>query len=76
MMSQNKRNSSELDLQGYEKDWSRLEGFIESTYQNSKPFCVYPTLMIFDDHDVTDDWNLSADLGVSHLWPQHDETHD
>lgn len=44
----------------------RQESEAIDAFQNGLPQCArlmahLPSLMIFDDHDVTDDWNLSAD---------------
>ncbi|BBN81885.1 hypothetical protein PA25_18700 [Pseudoalteromonas sp. A25] len=37
-----------------------LEQFIEDLPKAQRLFANVPTLMMFDDHDVTDDWNLTA----------------
>ena len=37
-----------------------LQGFCRDLPQAARLFAHVQTLMIFDDHDVTDDWNLSA----------------
>lgn len=37
-----------------------LRGFCQDLPQAARLFAHVQTLMIFDDHDVTDDWNLSA----------------
>ncbi|QTH64324.1 hypothetical protein J1N51_02230 [Psychrosphaera ytuae] len=49
----------------YDKDWQNLRGFISTLPDFELTLANIPTLMIFDDHDVTDDWNLSAD------WEEH-----
>ena len=49
----------------YDKEWQILQGFIDSLPHFEKLLANTPTLMIFDDHDVTDDWNLTAD------WEKH-----
>lgn len=49
----------------YRKDWIALQGFIETLPDFEYTLGNVPTLMIFDDHDVTDDWNLSVD------WEEH-----
>lgn len=41
-----------------------ISGFIEGLPQVQRLLAHIPTYMIFDDHDVTDDWNLTA------LWEQ------
>ncbi|QTP54135.1 alkaline phosphatase family protein [Billgrantia sulfidoxydans] len=38
-----------------------LERFVEGLPACSRLLAHLPSLMIFDDHDVTDDWNLTAD---------------
>lgn len=49
----------------YDQEWQILKGFVDSLPHFEKMLANTPTLMIFDDHDVTDDWNLTAD------WEQH-----
>lgn len=49
----------------YDSEWLILKGFIDSLPYFEKMLANTPTLMIFDDHDVTDDWNLTAD------WEKH-----
>ena len=44
----------------YLAEREQLEGFRQSLGQAARVMAHLPTLMIFDDHDVTDDWNLSA----------------
>ena len=52
-----------LDEQ-YSDRWRRemhaLQGFRHDLPQAARLFAHVQTLMIFDDHDITDDWNLSA----------------
>ncbi|MGR2739712.1 alkaline phosphatase family protein [Billgrantia sp. Q4P2] len=38
-----------------------IERFLEGLPACARLLAHLPTLMIFDDHDVTDDWNLTAD---------------
>ncbi|WP_111414812.1 alkaline phosphatase family protein [Billgrantia lactosivorans] len=38
-----------------------LERFVEGLPACARLLAHLPSLMIFDDHDVTDDWNLTAD---------------
>ncbi|QCP14715.1 alkaline phosphatase family protein [Pseudoduganella umbonata] len=49
---------------GYAERWEReskaLAGFCDALPQAARLLAHVQTLMIFDDHDVTDDWNLSA----------------
>jgi len=44
----------------YADERGRIEAFRQSLGQVARVLAHLPTLMIFDDHDVTDDWNLSA----------------
>ena len=46
--------------QRYARERERIDAFRQSLGQATRVFAHLPTLMIFDDHDVTDDWNLSA----------------
>ncbi|MGP0172906.1 alkaline phosphatase family protein [Pseudomonas sp. NCHU5208] len=46
--------------QRYADERQRIDAFRQSLGQAARVFAHLPTLMIFDDHDVTDDWNLSA----------------
>lgn len=53
----------ELDAERAHR-WRReaeaLRGFCSDLPQAARLFAHVQTLMIFDDHDITDDWNLSA----------------
>ncbi|MEE1923767.1 alkaline phosphatase D family protein [Pseudomonas sp. 148P] len=44
----------------YRQEQQCLEGFIDGLGGVARALAHLPTLMIFDDHDITDDWNLSA----------------
>lgn len=44
----------------YQSEREHLEGFRGGLAKVARALAHLPTLMIFDDHDVTDDWNLSA----------------
>lgn len=46
--------------QRYLKQSQNIENFRLGLAQAARAMAHLPTLMIFDDHDVTDDWNLSA----------------
>ncbi|SHF24456.1 hypothetical protein SAMN02745148_02156 [Modicisalibacter ilicicola DSM 19980] len=37
-----------------------IEAFVEQLPRAARLMAQVPTLMIFDDHDITDDWNLTA----------------
>lgn len=43
----------------YIQEKKAMDGFIESLPRVQRLLAHLPTYMIFDDHDVTDDWNLS-----------------
>lgn len=44
----------------YQREQQELIRFIEGLPQAARALAHIPNYMIFDDHDVTDDWNLSA----------------
>ncbi|GAA3541355.1 alkaline phosphatase D family protein [Zobellella aerophila] len=44
----------------YQKERQHLSRFVAGLPRVRRLLAHLPTLMIFDDHDVTDDWNLSA----------------
>ena len=44
----------------YRTEAAAISGFRADLPQAARVLANQPTLMIFDDHDVTDDWNLSA----------------
>ncbi|WNW13398.1 alkaline phosphatase D family protein [Pseudomonas sp. DTU_2021_1001937_2_SI_NGA_ILE_001] len=44
----------------YASERRHLEGFRQGLGDVARVMAHLPCLMIFDDHDVTDDWNLSA----------------
>lgn len=48
------------DQARYRKELPLVEGFRDGLGQVARVMAHLPCLMIFDDHDVTDDWNLSA----------------
>ncbi|WP_432695461.1 alkaline phosphatase D family protein [Marinobacterium sp. YM272] len=49
----------------YHREFEVVEGFREQLPRARRVMAHLPTYMIFDDHDVTDDWNLSAAWEVS-----------
>ena len=51
--------STELDLL-YQQEQEAIEEFASGMTRVARVLANTPTYMIFDDHDVTDDWNLSA----------------
>lgn len=44
----------------YQREQHCLTGFVEGLGGVARVLAHLPSLMIFDDHDITDDWNLSA----------------
>ena len=44
----------------WQRECTAIEGFCDELPQAARLMAHVQTLMIFDDHDVTDDWNLSA----------------
>ncbi|QOR38039.1 alkaline phosphatase family protein [Billgrantia diversa] len=47
--------------QRFQAERGIIERFVEGLPAGARLLAHLPTLMIFDDHDVTDDWNLTAD---------------
>jgi len=43
----------------FDKENEALTGFVKPLLQVRRALAHVPTYMIFDDHDVTDDWNLT-----------------
>ena len=46
-------------LATFDKERKALNGFVKQLPQVRRALAHIPTYMIFDDHDVTDDWNLT-----------------
>jgi len=44
----------------YQRELPLIEAFRDGLGQVARVMAHLPCLMIFDDHDITDDWNLSA----------------
>ena len=51
---------SDKDRAMYEREVRELENFVSTLPKVRRLLAHVPTAMIFDDHDVTDDWNLSV----------------
>lgn len=51
--------------QRYATELRVLDGFVGSLDRVARALSQVPCLMIFDDHDITDDWNLSAQWEAS-----------
>ncbi|AZQ12124.1 alkaline phosphatase family protein [Shewanella khirikhana] len=47
-------------LTQWQKEWDHLLAFRAGLAQVRRLMAHLPTYMIFDDHDITDDWNLTA----------------
>ena len=47
-------------VERWQRENAALQGFRDELPQAARLLAHVQTLMIFDDHDVTDDWNLSA----------------
>ncbi len=48
------------DANTYQSQQAAIDGFVAGLPRASRAMAHIPNYMIFDDHDVTDDWNLSA----------------
>lgn len=48
------------ELARYRSEQKAIDAFRESLPRATRAMANVPVYMIFDDHDVTDDWNLSA----------------
>ncbi|MFO8141809.1 MAG: alkaline phosphatase family protein, partial [Marinobacter sp.] len=51
---------SRVDEEAYHQQQVAIGEFVAGLPRASRALAHIPTYMIFDDHDVTDDWNLSA----------------
>ncbi|MGF0334934.1 alkaline phosphatase family protein [Ectopseudomonas toyotomiensis] len=60
LISEEQPALDEEQQQRYARERERIDAFRQTLGQVARVFAHLPTLMIFDDHDVTDDWNLSA----------------
>lgn len=60
LISEEQPALDEEQQQRYARERERIDAFRQTLGQAARTFAHLPTLMIFDDHDVTDDWNLSA----------------
>jgi hypothetical protein len=65
MFADNNQSNRELETERlklreqYNDQQESLISFQQSLYQVRRLLANIPTYMIFDDHDITDDWNLS-----------------
>ena len=51
----------DAQAQLYQQEQGVIDAFVDGLPQCARVMAHIPSLMIFDDHDVTDDWNLTAD---------------
>lgn len=51
---------SEEDAALYRREQQCIERFVDGLPRAARTLAHLPSYMIFDDHDITDDWNLSA----------------
>ncbi|WP_019613049.1 alkaline phosphatase D family protein [Psychromonas ossibalaenae] len=51
---------SEVQEMHWQQECIEINSFAAGLVQVQRLFAHLPTYMIFDDHDITDDWNLSA----------------
>ncbi|MBE0464916.1 MAG: alkaline phosphatase D family protein [Halomonadaceae bacterium] len=49
------------DTENYRQEQAIVDDFVAGLPQCARLLAHLPSLMIFDDHDVTDDWNLTAE---------------
>ena len=54
-----KHDVPEKFIKNYEQEKGHIEAFRDDLPHTQRVFAHLPTYMIFDDHDVTDDWNLT-----------------
>ena len=47
----------------FDQERETIDSFIEGLSKVRRLFAHLPVAMIFDDHDITDDWNLSREWG-------------
>lgn len=55
-------NGKQLDpkwQQKWREEKKHIDGFVAGLHHTQRLLAHIPTYMIFDDHDVTDDWNLT-----------------
>jgi hypothetical protein len=59
LLSLDKTDLAEDYRSKYENEKQHIEHFSQGLKRVERVFAHVPTYMIFDDHDVTDDWNLT-----------------
>ncbi len=60
LVSMGKPALSRIDEEAYQQQKVAIDEFVAGLPRASRALAHISTYMIFDDHDVTDDWNLSA----------------
>ncbi len=65
LINLDKTIATEEFRQQYEQERTYVENFQEGLEQVERSLAHIPVYMIFDDHDVTDDWNLTR------AWEEH-----
>jgi len=55
------QNDVRFDEEEYKAEWLNLCTFHQELPRVQRLLANVPTLMVFDDHEVTDDWNLGLD---------------
>lgn len=59
LLSLDKPDLSTDYIARYDQEKSQIQTFVSTLQKVERVFSRIPTYMIFDDHDVTDDWNLT-----------------
>jgi hypothetical protein len=52
-------NDEEYNIEDYKKEIKRLTSFKSTLTKVRRALANVPTYMIFDDHEITDDWNMT-----------------
>ncbi|MCL7944216.1 alkaline phosphatase D family protein [Marinobacter sp. ATCH36] len=60
LVEQDQPELSSEDATAYQGQQAIIDDFVAGLPRAARALAHLPTYMIFDDHDVTDDWNLSA----------------
>ncbi len=53
------KSMSSLFIDKYHHELTDIKNFVKGLYEVRRTLAHIPVYMIFDDHDVTDDWNLT-----------------
>ncbi|MCG8637471.1 MAG: hypothetical protein MI863_26830 [Desulfobacterales bacterium] len=49
----------------YKDEQDRIQSFVDALPSVARVFAHMPVYMIFDDHDITDDWNMTAQWEIA-----------